>query len=142
MELPEPWVNAKSTRWLVLTTPVFWSKLRPLVLTCISPDSAVSAADARGFGDRLAVDDLVWCCLGGNCRRDTRAHERNFHGTGRRCRVVLLVVLKLVALDAVHTAAVFAVQLNLYVMQQGAVVLELHYFGSMNLELRVRAKGM
>ncbi len=81
---------------------------------------------ARGrFGHRsqrvplsLAVHRLLRRRLGRNRRRHSRPHQRNLHRPGGRGLTRLLVVLELAALDAVHAAAIFAIQLDLHVVQQ------------------------
>ena len=80
-------------------------------------------SSSQRLGNRLAAYNLARRHIGRNRRRHAWAHQRYLHRPGCGCRFILLVVFKLGALDAVHAAAVFSIQLNLHVVQQRVVVL-------------------
>ena len=102
-----------------------------------------------GCGQRLALDfvahPLARRRLGSNRRRHGQPHQRDLNRPSGFGRAALLVVFKLIALDAIHAAAVFAVEFNLHIVEQYAAALvlgQLDQLRCMNLVERMPAQRM
>ena len=123
MELPAPCAIGKSTRWLGRRHAAVLVEGQSAGLHVDLARRGGLAAEASGLPLALSLTALLRRRLGRDGRRHARPHQRNLHRPGGRRLSALLVVLELVALDAVHAAAVFSVQLDLHVVQQRAVAL-------------------